>query len=55
VYSRPWQGWLKCQQKQDASTGVATATLAIGRWLSGAAAAHVANINTPKLGIAVEQ
>ena len=48
-------GWLKCQQKQDALTGVAPATLAIGLWLSGVAAAHVANMNTPKLGIAVEQ
>ncbi len=55
--ARPWQGWLKCQhcQKPDALTGVAPATLAIGLWLSGAAAAHVANMNTPKLGIAVEQ
>ena len=49
------RGWLKCQQKQDALTGVAPATLAIGLWLSGAAAAHVASMNTPKLGIAVEQ
>ena len=53
--SQPWQRWLKCQQKHDALNGVAQATLAIGLWLSGAAAAHVASMNTPKLGIAVEQ
>ncbi len=46
---------IECQRKHDYLNGVAPATLAIELWLSGSVAAHVANINTPKTGNAVEQ